>query len=80
MRTFVAWGLIIFGVIMFYIVFSLIPSPLFIFIFCLALIAGWVYGGRQVSMLEEQQRQEDEYYRNLEKRLRELEEKSNEKK
>lgn len=80
MDTIVGWALVIFGGIMLYIAFSLIPSPLFIFIFCLALIAGWVYGGRQASMLEEQQRREDEYYRNLEKRLQELEEKANEKK
>ncbi|XAG96444.1 hypothetical protein U7128_000030 [Bacillus phage KKP_4050] len=80
MRTFVAWGLIIFSVIMFYIVFSLIPSPFFILLFCLSLIFGWISGGKYMDAVEERQRQEDEYYRNLEKRLQELEEKSNEKK
>ncbi|MGV3127682.1 hypothetical protein ACEE74_11900 [Streptococcus orisratti] len=80
MRTFVAWGLIIFSVIMFYIVFSLIPSPFFILLFGLSLIFGWVSGGRYMDRVEERQRQEDEYYRNLEKRLQELEEKYKEQK
>ncbi|MGE4622713.1 hypothetical protein, partial [Bifidobacterium longum] len=65
--------------IMFYIVFSLIPSPFFILLFGLSLIFGWISGGKYMDAVEERQRQEDEYYRNLEKRLQELEEKSNEK-
>ncbi|QQO40467.1 hypothetical protein 000TH008_39 [Bacillus phage 000TH008] len=79
MNPVVAWAMVIFSVIMFFIIYSLVPSPLILMIFAIFLVIGWVSGNRYMDALEERERQDD-YYKNLEKRIQELEEQSNEQK
>ncbi|QQO40982.1 hypothetical protein 015DV002_25 [Bacillus phage 015DV002] len=79
MNPVVAWAMVIFSVIMFFIIYSLVPSPLILMIFAIFLVIGWVSGNRYMDALEERERQDD-YYKNLEKRIQELEEQSSEQK
>ncbi|QQO41255.1 hypothetical protein 015DV004_39 [Bacillus phage 015DV004] len=79
MNPVVAWAMVIFSVIMFFIIYSLVPSPLILMIFAIFLVIGWVSGNRYMDALEEKERQDD-YYKNLEKRIQELEEQSSEQK